>query len=149
MLFKTVAYIEVDWRQCEQINDDYSVFDFRGLKVKRINKTTRGLFGTAIYNVPMDNSYIFQGTASIKRGGQYKELPFRPPSKGFCKFIKDDSTFYPELATVSNFPFPMPCPLQNVRKFIKLKHDKNLTNIYSQRLQSITSSSSDNDHVHW
>lgn len=94
---------------------DSSIIDWRDLKIKKLNKTTRGIYGNAIYHAPIDNTYKFEGTVYIKQGGRYKPLPFKRAPSGFCNFIQRDDQFYPLLAEESEFPFPMPCPLPKVR----------------------------------
>lgn len=108
---KVLTYKEIEWRECKQTIFDPDYVDARDIKVKKMNRTTRGVFGNLISFVPLDDSYAIDINVFIKQGGQYKKIPFKPPTKTLCKFLMEDEYFYEELAAVSNYPFPFKCPL--------------------------------------
>lgn len=111
---QTSAYLDVDLRNCEHTEGDYNIIDWRDLKVKKINRSTRGLVGKAIYHIPLDKSYLFEMIGSMKRGGEYQKLPYRIAPRELCVSAQEEIYVYPELVLASNFPSPVPCPFPNV-----------------------------------
>lgn len=88
--------------------------DGSGIKVKKLNRTTRGLVGNITYHVPLDDSYFVEAHFYKKQGGEYRLMPYKVPPTGFCKAVKNDIYFYPDLAKFSNYPMPFPCPFTPV-----------------------------------
>lgn len=92
--------------------------DFTSLKVKKLNKTSRGIYGNISLLVNgFDNTMKCEAKMSHKQGGEYRRLPYRLPPKNLCDFLNEDTFFYPELVTVSDIPKPIPCPIEPVRTF--------------------------------
>jgi hypothetical protein len=81
------------------------------MRVKRVNRTSRAIYGQLIQNVAADDSYMVSFEAFMKQGGEYRKLPYKLPPNGFCKFINDDIYIYPELTKASDIPWPVACPL--------------------------------------
>lgn len=112
---KSASYLEVELVQCSQLYGDTENFlDGSGIKVKKVNRTTRGLVGNITYHVPLDDSYFVESQFYKKQGGEYRLMPYKTPSTGFCNAVKNDIYFYPELVKFSNYPMPLPCPLTPV-----------------------------------
>lgn len=76
--------------------------------------TTRGIFGTIIYHVADDDSFLLESIIYIKQGGEYRRMPFKLAKKGCCSAIQDDEIIYPDLVAVSDFPKQFPCPFPSV-----------------------------------
>lgn len=109
-----MAYQEIEWRECKQIKFVPNLINIGDLKVKKINRTTRGIFGTIIYHVSVDDSFLLEAIISIKQGGEYRRMPFKLAKKGCCSALQDDEIIYPDLAAASDFPEQFPCPLPKV-----------------------------------
>lgn len=108
------AYMELGLINCEQTTSDTSIIDWRDLKIKKINRTTRGIFGKTFYHIPLDKSVLFEVIAYIKRGGEYRKLPYRIAPRELCVAAQEEIYVYPELVLASDFPSPVPCPFPNV-----------------------------------
>lgn len=107
--------MEVELQRVEQIAiDKDDCIDWTNFKVRKVNKTARGLFGTAMHNIAIDNTYKAEVLISVKQGGEYRSMPYRLPKKGFCDFIEGETYFYPDIAKVSDFPKPLNCPMRKV-----------------------------------
>lgn len=122
--------MELDLISCEQTTDTYDILDWRGLKITRINRTTRGLSGKSFYHVPLDESFTLEGLIATKQGGEYRQRPYRMQPRPLCTILKDDKLVYQELVASSDFPNPATCPFPNVNvcfdyglidNFIKLR----------------------------
>lgn len=126
---KTVAYIDVEVRELRQILG-VEIVDIKGLKIKKLNKTARGMVGSVIVLASdIDNTLIVEVKLSIKQGGEYRKLPYKLPPTNFCDCINKDVYAFPDLVKVSNIPSPLPCPVEPVQNF-KLKLSKNENNFY-------------------
>lgn len=109
------SYFDIELRHVNQISGMENVADYTGLKVKRLTKKTRGIFGNLTVTGVLDDSYLIGVNAARKQGGEYRLLPYRIPPKPICTFINEDTYIYPELSASSDFPLPMPCPLPLVQ----------------------------------
>lgn len=147
--------MEIEIQNAAQTFGDKDNFlDFSELKVKKINKTTRGMFGKIIQHVTLDNSYTVSVNALAKQGGEYRPLPYKV-EKGACDFCKEDEFLYPELVATSDIPDPLPCPILAV----KLQKIQILTlvqildfvseNNQRQRLQSVVEKFADVNYEVW
>lgn len=116
--FQANAYMDLDIISCEQMAGDSRIIDWRDLKIKRFNRTTRGLFGKVTYHKALDKNFTLEIIVLMKQGGQYRQLPYRIPPKIFCTFVQEDSYIYPEVASVSDFPYPPSCPFPNVNVYL-------------------------------
>lgn len=47
-----------------------------------------------------------------KQGGEYRLMPFKSPARNFCDFLNDDLFFYKSFSEVTDFPYPLACPLK-------------------------------------
>jgi hypothetical protein len=114
LLLKITAYIDLEIQDFKQIlGGQFS--DFSNVRVKKLNKTTRGLFGNINLMVSdFDNSMQVEAKMSKKQGGEYRKLPYRLPPKKLCDFFNEDIFFYPDLVKTSNLPLPFPCPIKPV-----------------------------------
>jgi hypothetical protein len=85
------------------------------VKVKKLNKTHRGIIGSFVVNSPdVDNDLMVEARMLQKQGGEYRLMPYNLPKKSFCDFFNEDEVIVPELVKVSNIPKPMPCPVPMV-----------------------------------
>lgn len=107
------TYLDIEFQSCEQTLGQETFADF-GLKVKRVNKTTRGFFGTVVLRVTADDS--FQASAQLwkKQGGEYRKLPYNFPPGNLCDSLGKDIYVFPELAQVADIEYPVPCPMEPV-----------------------------------
>lgn len=108
--FKSFAYIEMEFDRFEQASG-WDFTDFSLVRVKRLNKTARAIFGILQQKVAADDTHLVSFELSLKQGGQYRKLPYKLPPKGFCSFINEDIYIYPELSKASDIPWPLSCPL--------------------------------------
>jgi hypothetical protein len=93
-----------------------NIVDFSTLKVKKLNKTTRGIVGNIIIKAAdVDNSLQVALQFWTKQGGEFRQLPYKLPPKNLCDFLNEDTMFIPGLVEVSNIPYPMPCPVPQVK----------------------------------
>jgi hypothetical protein len=113
IFFKILAYLDIDFQSCEQTVGQNGFSNF-GLKVKRVNKTTRGFFGSVEQLVIADNSYQVSAQLWKKQGGEYRKLPYNFPASNLCDSLSQDSYVFPELAQVSDVDYPLPCPVEPV-----------------------------------
>lgn len=88
--------------------------DWTNLKVKKLNKTTRGLVGNVTVHKPLDKSYLVEIAFFLKQGGEYRKSPYKLAKRSIYDFLKDDEYFYPDMAKVSNFPYPAVDPFPKV-----------------------------------
>lgn len=110
------AYFDIELQNCEQVGGDKDSFmDLTDVKVKKVNKTSRALFGKAVYHVDIDDTYDIETKAFVKQGGEYRQSPFTIKKQQYCKFFQEDTFYYPEVTKVSDFPLPHPCPFEKVR----------------------------------
>lgn len=107
------AYFDVIVDRMEQLGSTKFV-DASSLKVRRVDKD-RQLFGKIIYKVSLDDSVTAEVLLYLKTTAGYVLMPYKI-SKPFCDFYNGDPYFYPELAAVSDYEVPCPCPFLNVRK---------------------------------
>lgn len=113
------GYVDLILDRTEQTSGDTKNFlDWTDVKVKKINKT-RMIIGKAIYQVPLDNSYLIDTSVYKMQGGDYKLTPFKLPLLGFCDSLKEEKYFVADLAKHSELPYPVPCPLPKVIKYLK------------------------------
>lgn len=106
-----ISFIEIILDRCVQLEGDRENFiDASNLKVKKLNRTTRGIVGNLTFHVPLDNSYLAEATVYKKQGGEYRLMPFRYPPTGLCTAVNTDKVWYPDFVKVSDLPYPMPCP---------------------------------------
>jgi hypothetical protein len=114
-IFKVMAYIDVEVREIKQISGEKFV-DLTNLKVKKLNKTTRGIVGHFVVKTA-DVGKNMQVMVEVwqKQGGEYRKLPYRLPSKNLCDFFNEDVVFMPEILEVSNISLPLSCPVPQVR----------------------------------
>lgn len=106
---KVSGYLEIDLKLVEQLNDR-TFFDYSNLKIRKVNKT-RQVIGNVTYNIPLDDTFVSSISIYIKQGNQYRLMPYKLPKKPNSEFYNDDKIFYPEIAAVSDLPFPYPNPL--------------------------------------
>lgn len=85
--------------------------DWTSLKVKKINKTMRGLFGNHTTLIPFDNTFEADIIVFKKQGGEFRKLPYRIPRTKYCDVFVADIYFYQDLVASSDFPEVFPCPL--------------------------------------
>lgn len=94
------------------------IADFTSFKVKKLNKTARGIVGNIILHASdVDNTMMVEARLSQKQGGEYRRLPYKLPPKKLCDFFNEDVYVFPDVVKVSNVPSPLPCPPEPVRKF--------------------------------
>lgn len=74
------------------------------------------MFGKFLIYQSFDDTYTGKTVAFVKTGSGWNLMPFKV-EKPLCVFHNEDIYFYKEVAAVSDFEFPTPCPMQNV-KFI-------------------------------
>lgn len=111
----SAAYMEIEIHNCEQTFGDRDNFiDFSDLKVRKMNKTTRGIFGKMVIHTELDNSYIASVKVFVKQGGEYRALPYKV-QKAICDFCNEDEFLFPDLVAASDIPMPMPCPIPKVK----------------------------------
>jgi hypothetical protein len=109
-----MAYIDVDLRDMRQTLGK-EVVDMSSLKVKKLNKTTRGIVGNFIIKATdVGNSMQVATQFWKKQGGEYRKLPYKLPSKNLCDFFNEDIYFIPEILKVSNVLSPLPSPVPSV-----------------------------------
>lgn len=90
--------------------------DWTGLRVKKINKTTRALVGgIEVKSDIIDNVSKLKALISLKQGGQYRKLPYNFPPSSCCETLNKDPYIYPDIAKVSDIPSPVPCPFPQVK----------------------------------
>lgn len=121
--------MEVILQYCEQL-EGQEFLDWTNVKVKKLNKTTRGLDGSLIFHIPLDDSLEVEGRLYMKQGGEYRLLPYKSSKDGICSFVQADKFFYKEATAASDFEFPFPCPLPSVSLEIFLKMLTNMFNLY-------------------
>jgi hypothetical protein len=110
-----MAYIDVEVREVKQISGKKFV-DLTNLKVKKLNKTTRGIVGHfTVKAADLGNNMQVAIQFWKKQGGEYRQLPYRLPSKNLCDYFNEDDIFMPEILKVSNVSSPLPCPVPQVR----------------------------------
>lgn len=74
--------------------------DWSGLKVKRLNKTTRGVVGPVnVFSKELDNKVIFKALIFLKQA---------------CDTVNNDELIMPEVYDSSDLPNPVPCPFPQV-----------------------------------
>jgi hypothetical protein len=89
--------------------------DMSELKVKKLNKTHRGLIGSfTVKSSEIDNSVKVKAKLLKKQGGEYRLMPYNLPMKNICDFFNEDIVIVPELAKYSDIPQPVSCPLPAV-----------------------------------
>ena len=74
----------------EQLEADTSIVDYSDLKVRKVNKTLRAIFGAAHHHVPFGNEYELEVLVYMKQGGEYRLLPYKKTRTPFCEFCKSD-----------------------------------------------------------
>lgn len=121
--------MEITLQYCEQLKGQ-DLIDWTNFKVKKLNKTARGLDGAIIFHIPLDDSIEVEGRLYMKQGGEYRLLPYKSSKDRACSFTQADEYFYPEITKVSDLEFPFPCPLPNVSSEISLKILTNMINLY-------------------
>lgn len=104
--------MDIEVQRLEQLNGT-NWADWSNLKTRRVDKD-RKLFGNITIHTDIDNSYLIEFRTYKKQGGEYRLLPYRLPKKKFCDAIRDDDVVYPDLAAVSDFEMPAPCPYKKV-----------------------------------
>lgn len=87
--------------------------DLSGMKVRKDGKD-RKVFGKWIIHRSFDDSYVAKLVGYMKTGAGWNLLPYKI-EKPVCVFHNEDIYFYKELAEVSDFLFPTPCTMINVR----------------------------------
>ncbi|XP_058119676.1 uncharacterized protein LOC131293218 [Anopheles ziemanni] len=95
----------------EQSGEDVVFLD---LRVRKINRTTSPLNGTAIVRVPLGNDIQLSMDLFHSRLGnnQFNHYPMKLPSAGNCDFIKNMHINYKEqLTLIENFPGEGECPV--------------------------------------
>ena len=112
-VLKTFAYLDFEFQSIEQTVGQGSFSNFE-VKVKKINKTTRGIFGTVVQHVEIDDTFLAGAFLSKKQGGEYRMLPYNFPLTKICDTLEKDIYVFPELAEASDMPYPLPCPVQPV-----------------------------------
>ena len=113
-ILKAFAYLDIEFQSVEQTIGQGSFSEF-GLKVKRVNKTTKGFFGTVAQLVVVDDTFLAGAVLSKKQGGEYRKLPYNFPLTKICDTLEKDIYVFPELAEASDMPYPLPCPVQPVK----------------------------------
>jgi hypothetical protein len=92
------------------------VVDWSNMKVKKLNKTTRGMAGSFIVkSADLDNNMQVLVQFWKKQGGEFRQMPYKFPSKNLCDFFNEDPHFIPGVFEVSNIPSPLPCPVPRVK----------------------------------
>jgi hypothetical protein len=66
-----------------------SFADYSNMKVRKVNKT-RCIVGYSDIKVPFGNDITVEGLGYFKQGGEYRQMPYRMPLKGFCDFFGED-----------------------------------------------------------
>jgi hypothetical protein len=63
---------------------------------------------------PIGNDVMFEGSIYVKQGGEYRQMPYRLPRKGYCDFAATDIYYYQDMAKNSDLPEDVRanCPLQ-------------------------------------
>lgn len=74
----------IELKECKQLANDPNAIDLSGIKVRKINKTSRGFFGTAFVNSPFDETYELFVDMYKKQGGEYRLLPYKV-KKNLCE----------------------------------------------------------------
>jgi hypothetical protein len=78
----------------------------------------RRVYGKMEFKIPLDNSITVEIKNFKKSGGQYRLLPYRIPVGRYCDFYEKgsqgDVLFYQNMANLSTFPYPNPCPFPSV-----------------------------------
>ena len=110
--------MEVLADRIEDLVNDGQLFDFSGLKVRKINKT-RTFVGGILLKSPLGDDVTFDAAVYIKQGNEYRLMAYRIPESPFCSFAANDTYVYPDLAKNSDFPenIASECPLQAVNYF--------------------------------
>lgn len=85
--------------------------DLFGLKVRKVGGE-RKLFGKWIYHRSFDDSYIAKVIAYKKTGAGWNLMPYKL-EKPVCAFHNEETYYYQEFASVSDFDYPSPCPMAN------------------------------------
>jgi hypothetical protein len=92
--------------------------DFTGVRIKKINKTTRAFVGTFYILTPVfDNDGRIDAELYKKQGGEYRKLPYNLAPEPICNFWKNDIYVYPEIVKASNLPEVLPCPVPQASNF--------------------------------
>ncbi|KAL7010912.1 hypothetical protein ACKWTF_014010 [Chironomus riparius] len=106
-------YFEVLTDRLEELENNNQLFDFSGLKVRKVNKT-RSFIGDIVLINPLGDDIFLEIAAYIKQGGEYRLMPYRIPPSPFCSFCANDTYVYPDLSRNSDFPEDIVanCPLQ-------------------------------------
>jgi hypothetical protein len=85
------------------------------LKVKKVPGTkSRGVFGPALINGNIDNTFKVLAKLYAKQGGEYRLTPYKHSPEPICEFVNNDKYYVPDFVKVSNFTQPMPCPVPKV-----------------------------------
>lgn len=87
--------------------------DLSGVRVRKDGKE-RKVFGKWVIHRSFDDSYTAKLIAYMKTGSGWNLLPYKM-EKPLCVFHNEDIYFYKELASVSDFTYPTPCPMANVK----------------------------------
>jgi hypothetical protein len=115
-ILKVLAYLDLEVREIKQI-EGTGLADFTSFKIKKLNKTTRGIFGTIVVPVAdyFDNNLQVGVRLLKKQGGEYRQMPFKLPPKNLCDFFNEDDFFMPDVVAASDVPSPLPCPAEVVK----------------------------------
>lgn len=127
-LFKASGYMEISLDQCEQVEANKALVDWSELRVKKLNKTFRGLTGNMSVNIDMGNDFLLGLNTYVKQGGEYRLSPFKMPPRPLCEVVEADVSYYNEIAAESNLPLPFSCPIKKVY-FYFFQHSFNFINI--------------------
>lgn len=106
-----VCTVEIILDRIEQFGPTEDV-ELSGLKVRK-EDGVRKLFGKWVYHRSFDDSYIVKVAAYKKTGAGWNLLPYKL-EKPVCTFYNEDTYYYKEFASFSDFEYPSPCPLPNV-----------------------------------
>ncbi|KAG5676538.1 hypothetical protein PVAND_006364 [Polypedilum vanderplanki] len=112
-VFKPKPYFELIMDRFETIFENKKYFEWN-IKIKKINKTTRGIFGFAYFHVPIGNDIKFEGKVLKKQGGEYRYLPYGVKPEPICDLFANDKYIYPDMSKNSDMPADIKnnCPMQ-------------------------------------